>query len=140
MITERDYRNILATARYDGFAAGLVEGEAKGLAEGESRGKADVAKAMLSLGLSEDMILQAGNGADRGGTGWSEEGPALSWKAYKTEPVYTGEVPSLSRLMRWREESEHLCTLSFRPTGGSGEICGTFQADFSTACCALRSK
>ena len=59
VITERDYRNILATARDDGFAAGLVEGEAKGLAEGESRGKADVAKAMLSLGLSEDMILQA---------------------------------------------------------------------------------
>ena len=59
VITERDYRNILATARDDGFAAGLVEGEAKGLAEGEARGKADVAKAMLSHGLSEDMILQA---------------------------------------------------------------------------------
>ena len=59
VITERDYRNILATARDDGFAAGLVEGEAKGLAEGEARGKADVAKAMLSLGLSEDVILQA---------------------------------------------------------------------------------
>lgn len=49
----------MATARDDGFAAGLVEGEAKGLAEGEARGKADVAKAMLSHGLSEDMILQA---------------------------------------------------------------------------------
>ena len=97
MITERDYRNILAIARDDGFAAGLVEGEAKGLAEGEARGKADVAKAMLSLGLSEDVILQAT------GLTESEEGPALSWKAYKTEPVYTGEVPDESISLRFVE-------------------------------------
>ena len=55
MITERDYRNILATARDDGFAEGLAEGEALGKAERTS----EVARAMLSLGLSEDVIQQA---------------------------------------------------------------------------------
>lgn len=55
MITERDYRNILATARDDGFAEGLAEGEARGKAERTS----EVARAMLSLGLSEDVIQQA---------------------------------------------------------------------------------
>ena len=43
MITERDYMNILATARKDGFA----------------EGKAEVARALLSLGQPEDLILQA---------------------------------------------------------------------------------
>lgn len=43
MITERDYRNILETARENGFAAG----------------KADVARTMLTMGLSDEVILQA---------------------------------------------------------------------------------
>ena len=43
MITERDYRNILETARENGFAAG----------------KAEVARTMLTMGLSDDVILQA---------------------------------------------------------------------------------
>ena len=37
MITERDYYNMLNTAKADGLAAGLAEGEAKGLAEGEAK-------------------------------------------------------------------------------------------------------
>ena len=51
MITERDYRNILETARENGFAAGKTAG----LAEG----KADVARTMLTMELSDEVILQA---------------------------------------------------------------------------------
>ena len=64
MITERDYYNMLNTAKADGLAAGLAEGEAKGLAEGEAKGRADgiaegisrVAKKMLESGMSAEMI------------------------------------------------------------------------------------
>lgn len=55
MITERDYRNILETARENGFAAGKTAG----LAEGKAEGKADVARTMLTMGLSDEVILQA---------------------------------------------------------------------------------
>ena len=48
MITERDYYNMLNTAKADG----LAEGEAKGIAEGISR----VAKKMLESGMSAEMI------------------------------------------------------------------------------------
>ena len=45
MITERDYYNMLNTAKADGLAAGLAEGlaegEAKGLAAGEAKGRAE---------------------------------------------------------------------------------------------------
>ena len=52
MITERDYQNILATAREQGHDAGFAEGReagrAAGLAEGEARGiergRAEVAR------------------------------------------------------------------------------------------------
>ena len=37
MITERDYYNMLNTAKADGLAAGLAEGRAEGIAEGISR-------------------------------------------------------------------------------------------------------
>ena len=68
MITERDYRNILETAREDGFAEGeakgkaegLAEGEAKGLAEGEAKGRAEekvsIARAMLASGMEPSLI------------------------------------------------------------------------------------
>ena len=68
MITERDYYNMLNTAKADGLAAGLAEGEAKGLAEGEAKGLAEgraegiaegisrVAKKMLESGMSAEMI------------------------------------------------------------------------------------
>ena len=81
MITERDYRNILETAREDGFAEGeakgLAEGEAKGLAEGEAKGLADgeakgraamaaeIARAMLASGMDIPLISSL--------TGLSEE-------------------------------------------------------------------
>ena len=60
MITERDYYNMLNTAKADGLAAGLAEGEAKGLAEGRAEGIAEgisrVAKKMLESGMSAEMI------------------------------------------------------------------------------------
>ncbi len=52
MITERDYYNILETAKEDGEArgreAGLMEGEAKGIGK--------VAKAMLASGMPVEQI------------------------------------------------------------------------------------
>ena len=43
MITERDYYNMLNTAKADGLAAGLAEGRAEGreegLIEGEAKGR-----------------------------------------------------------------------------------------------------
>ena len=51
MITERDYYNMLNTAKADGLAAGLAEGEAKGLAM--------AAKEMKKLGLPTDIIIKS---------------------------------------------------------------------------------
>ena len=79
MITERDYYNMLNTAKADGMAAGeakgLAEGEAKGrakgreegLAEGEAKGEAKgrveglamAAKEMKKLGLPADIIIKS---------------------------------------------------------------------------------
>ena len=41
MITERDYYNMLNTAKADGLAAGLAEGEAKGREDGLAEGRAE---------------------------------------------------------------------------------------------------
>ena len=67
MITERDYYNMLNTAKADGRADGLAEGEAKGreegLAEGEAKGREEglamAAKEMKKLGLPTDIIIKA---------------------------------------------------------------------------------
>ena len=75
MITERDYYNMLNTAKADGLAAGeakgLAEGEAKGrakgreegLAEGEAKGRVEglsmAAKEMKKLGLPTDIIIKS---------------------------------------------------------------------------------
>ena len=63
MITERDYYNMLNTAKADGLAAGLAEGEAKGLAEGEAKGREEglamAAKEMKKLGLPTDIIIKS---------------------------------------------------------------------------------
>ena len=67
MITERDYYNIIDTAREDGIAAGIAEGEAKGrsegFAEGEAKGKsetlASVVKSMKAMNLPVETIMQA---------------------------------------------------------------------------------
>ena len=60
MITERDYYNMLNTAkadgRADGLAEGLAEGEAKGRTEGIAEGISRVAKKMLKSGMSAEMI------------------------------------------------------------------------------------
>ena len=65
MFTERDYYNILHTAKADGIA----EGKAEGLAEGEAKGRAEgisrVAKKMLESGMDISTIASM--------TGLSEE-------------------------------------------------------------------
>ena len=70
MITERDYQNILATAREQGHDAGFAEGEARGiergraagLAEGRSaglaEGKAEVARKLLASGMPESQVAE----------------------------------------------------------------------------------
>ena len=59
MITERDYYNMLNTAKADGLAAGLAEGEVKGRAEGREEGLAMAAKEMKKLGLPTDIIIKS---------------------------------------------------------------------------------
>ena len=58
MITERDYYNMLNTAKADGLAAGLAEGEAKGLAEGEAKGRAEIIRKMQDSGMDNETILR----------------------------------------------------------------------------------
>ena len=66
MITERDYQNILATAREQGHDAGFAEGReagrAAGLAEGEARGiergRAEVARKLLASGMQEAQVSE----------------------------------------------------------------------------------
>ena len=85
MITERDYDNIIYTAKIEGRAEGIaegraegeakgrvegraegrVEGKAEGLAEGRTEGKTDVARAMKAKGLEISLISEL--------TGLSEE-------------------------------------------------------------------
>ena len=59
MITERDYYNMLNTAKADGLAAGLAEGEAKGLAEGEVKEKFRIAKVLKEQGVAASIIATA---------------------------------------------------------------------------------
>ena len=67
MITERDYYNMLNTAKADGLAAGLAEGEAKGredgLAEGRAEGRNEekirIAKALKEQGVAASIIAAA---------------------------------------------------------------------------------
>ena len=67
MITERDYYNMLNTAKADGLAAGLAEGEAKGredgLAEGRAEGRNEekirIAKALREQGVAASIIAAA---------------------------------------------------------------------------------
>ena len=68
MITERDYYNMLNTAKADGLAEGEAKGEAKGreegLAEGEAKGevkgrneeKIRIAKALKENGVADNII------------------------------------------------------------------------------------
>lgn len=63
MITERDYYNIINTAKKDGIRAGLQqgleEGLQQGLEEGRQEGKAEVAGAMKRMGIPMETIMQA---------------------------------------------------------------------------------
>ena len=64
MITERDYYNMLNTAKADGLAAGLAEGRAEGreegLIEGEAKGREEekirIAKAFKEQGVDAGII------------------------------------------------------------------------------------
>ncbi len=58
MITERDYYNMLNTAKADGLAAGLAEGEAKGREEGQAKGRAEIIRKMQDSGMDNETILR----------------------------------------------------------------------------------
>ena len=66
MITERDYQNILATAREQGHDAGFAEGREAGRAEGEARGiergraagLAEVARKLLASGMPGEQVSE----------------------------------------------------------------------------------
>ena len=66
MITERDYQNILATAREQGLAEGeargiergRAEGRSAGLVEGEVRGKLAIARKLLASGMSGEQVAE----------------------------------------------------------------------------------
>ena len=62
MITERDYYNIINTAKKDGIRAkkdGIRAGLQQGLEEGRQEGKAEVAGTMKRMGLPVETIIQA---------------------------------------------------------------------------------
>ena len=65
MITERDYDNIIYTAKVEGRTEGKAEGLAEGEAKGRAEGKTDVARAMKAKGLEISLISEL--------TGLSEE-------------------------------------------------------------------
>ena len=62
-LSERDYYNIINTAKKDGIRAGLQqgleEGLQQGLEEGRQEGKAEVAGAMKRMGIPMETIMQA---------------------------------------------------------------------------------
>ena len=58
MITERDYQNILATAREQGHDAGFAEGEARGIERGRAAGLAEVARRLLASGMPEAQVAE----------------------------------------------------------------------------------
>ena len=59
MITERDYYNMLNTAKADGLAEGEAKGREEGRAEGREEGLAMAAKEMKKLGLPTDIIIKS---------------------------------------------------------------------------------
>ena len=65
MMSERDYDNIIYTARTEGIAEGRAEGRAEGEAKGLIEGKTEVARTMKTKGLEIRLISEM--------TGLSEE-------------------------------------------------------------------
>lgn len=59
-MTERDYYNIIDTARHEGEAKGFAEGRSEGFAEGEAKGEAKaiatIARALLASGMPIDQV------------------------------------------------------------------------------------
>ena len=64
-MSERDYDNIIYTARTEGIAEGRAEGMAEGEAKGLIEGKTEVARTMKTKGLEISLISEM--------TGLSEE-------------------------------------------------------------------
>ena len=58
MITERDYQNILATAREQGHDAGFAEGREAGRAAGLAEGKLAIARKLLASGMPESQVAE----------------------------------------------------------------------------------
>ena len=62
MITERDYYNIIDTAKDDGRAEGIREGEARGKARGRAEGRTEaernIARKMLETGMDRETIMK----------------------------------------------------------------------------------
>ena len=58
MITERDYQNILATAREQGHDAGFAEGREAGRAAGLAEGKLAIARKLLASGMSGEQVAE----------------------------------------------------------------------------------
>ena len=60
MITERDYYNMLNTAKANGLAEGEAKGEAKGREEGRVEGRNEekirIAKALKENGVADNII------------------------------------------------------------------------------------
>ena len=69
MITERDYYNIIDTAREDGIAAGIATGRSEGFAEGKSEGIVTVAKSMKSKGYAIADIMDVSGLSQKGSRG-----------------------------------------------------------------------
>ena len=59
MFTERDYYNILHTAKADGIAEGRAEGLAEGKAEGKQEEKIRIAKELKKNGVADNIIASA---------------------------------------------------------------------------------
>ena len=56
MITERDYYNMLNTAKADGLAEGEAKGREEGRAEGRNEEKIRIAKALKENGVADNII------------------------------------------------------------------------------------
>ena len=59
MITERDYYNMLNTAKADGLAEGEAKGREEGRAEGRNEEKIRIAKVLKEEGVDFLMIASA---------------------------------------------------------------------------------
>lgn len=59
MMSERDYKSIINTAKVMGLEQGLEQGRAEGHAAGVVEGRMEMARKLKSLGVSIDVIVQA---------------------------------------------------------------------------------